>query len=249
MSFGKQSSEQRSSTGLNPGERVWFSNRAPGAYRDVENLSTEAYNDPGGLAYQGVVDQLLPMGRYGQSQGADQGIMQLGREAFTGASGNRAQRGFNTPHSLDGVIGDAMRMASSQLIPQSNAFAMQRAQMAPALRQAAFGYGMTPMQTMQQLLTGSSQSGGTSSGFQFDSQIGQMANALGKGSMSDRRLKSNIVRIGTHRLGIGWYEYDIQDRHEEGVMAQELLDVMPEAVHMHEDGYYRVDYNLIGRVG
>lgn len=75
---------------------------------------------------------------------------------------------------------------------------------------------------------------------------------LGQGAvmglaMSDRRLKSNIVRIGDHPLGIGWYEYDIEGRHEQGVMAQELLEVMPEAVMLHPDGYYRVDYSLIGR--
>lgn len=247
MSFGKQESEQRTSTGVNPGERVWFSDRAPGAYNQFKYRAEEAMNDPGGLQFQGVVDQLMPMGRYGMSQGADQGISQLGRDIFTGASGNRAQRGFNTPYNLEAVLGDSMRMASSQLVPQANAFALSRAQMAPALRQAHFGYGSAPMQTLQQILSGSSQGGGNSSGFQFDSQAGQMAGALGKGSMSDKRLKSDIVRLGTHRLGIGWYEYDIQGRREQGVMAQELLGVMPEAVHMHEDGYYRVDYNLIGR--
>lgn len=66
---------------------------------------------------------------------------------------------------------------------------------------------------------------------------------------SDRRLKSNITRIGTHPLGIGWYEYDIFDRHEQGVMADEVLTVMPEAVLTHPDGYLMVRYDLIGRVG
>ena len=54
---------------------------------------------------------------------------------------------------------------------------------------------------------------------------------------SDRRLKSNIVRIGTHKLGIGIYEYDIEGRHEIGVMAQEVEQVMPQAVMHHADGY------------
>jgi hypothetical protein len=59
---------------------------------------------------------------------------------------------------------------------------------------------------------------------------------------SDRRLKSNIVRVGTHRLGIGIYEYDIRGRRERGVMAQELLPVMPDAVAVDGDGYYMVNY-------
>jgi hypothetical protein len=67
----------------------------------------------------------------------------------------------------------------------------------------------------------------------------------GAALMSDIRLKSNIKRIGTHPLGIGIYEYDIQDRHETGVMAQELLTVRPDAVLMGSDGFYRVNYWMI----
>src|SRR3990167_7967633 len=47
---------------------------------------------------------------------------------------------------------------------------------------------------------------------------------------SDRRLKSNIVRVGTHRLGIGIYEYDIFGQRARGVMADEVEAVKPEAV-------------------
>lgn len=62
---------------------------------------------------------------------------------------------------------------------------------------------------------------------------------------SDMRLKSNIVKVGTLPIGIGIYEYDIFDRREVGVMAQEVLQVKPEAVLTHESGYYMVDYALI----
>lgn len=72
--------------------------------------------------------------------------------------------------------------------------------------------------------------------------------APGLMALSDRRLKSNIVRIGDHPLGIGWYEYDIQGRREQGVMADEVLTVKPEAVVSHPDGYLMVDYGQIGRV-
>lgn len=59
---------------------------------------------------------------------------------------------------------------------------------------------------------------------------------------SDIRLKSNIVRVGTHRTGIGIYEYDIFGHRERGVMAQEVLEVMPHAVLVHPDGYLMVNY-------
>jgi hypothetical protein len=62
---------------------------------------------------------------------------------------------------------------------------------------------------------------------------------------SDIRLKSNIVRIGNHPLGIGVYEYDIDGHRDVGVMAQEVLTVKPEAVLQHPDGYLMVDYGAL----
>jgi hypothetical protein len=62
---------------------------------------------------------------------------------------------------------------------------------------------------------------------------------------SDRRLKSNIVQLGTHPLGIGIYEYTINGSRQVGVMADELEAVMPEAVYMRPDGYKMVNYGAI----
>lgn len=61
-------------------------------------------------------------------------------------------------------------------------------------------------------------------------------------ALSDRRLKSNIRRIGTHSLGIGIYEYDIAGRHDVGVMADEVLRVKPSAVVVGPGGYLMVKY-------
>ena len=71
--------------------------------------------------------------------------------------------------------------------------------------------------------------------------------ALGAASMffSDRRLKSNIRRIGTHPLGIGIYAYEIFGIPDTGVMAQELMAVKPDAVHVHRSGYLMVDYGAL----
>ena len=79
---------------------------------------------------------------------------------------------------------------------------------------------------------------------------GMLGNAGGLAGMaamkfSDRRLKSNIDRIGTHPLGIGVYEYNIFDRRERGVMADEVETVMPEAVVLHPSGYKMVDYGML----
>lgn len=64
---------------------------------------------------------------------------------------------------------------------------------------------------------------------------------------SDRRLKQNIRRVGTHPLGIGWYKYDyLWGEPGEGVMAQELLQVLPSAVAISPDGFLSVDYAQLG---
>jgi hypothetical protein len=62
---------------------------------------------------------------------------------------------------------------------------------------------------------------------------------------SDMRLKSNIERVGTHANGVGVYEYDIDGHRERGVMAQEVLQVKPEAVTMRDDGFYMVNYGAL----
>jgi hypothetical protein len=63
--------------------------------------------------------------------------------------------------------------------------------------------------------------------------------------MSDRRLKSNIERVGTHPLGIGIYEYDIFGSRQIGVMADEVEEVRPEAVMQHPSGYKMVNYGAL----
>ena len=62
---------------------------------------------------------------------------------------------------------------------------------------------------------------------------------------SDRRLKSKIVRVGTHPRGFGIYEYDIEGRRERGVMAQEVLPILPHAVRMMPNGYLAVNYGAL----
>ncbi len=74
------------------------------------------------------------------------------------------------------------------------------------------------------------------------SGIGQVAGIAGMMMMSDIRLKSNIVCVGKHPVGVGIYEYDIFDRRERGVIAQELAAVRPDLVHRHASGYLMVDY-------
>jgi hypothetical protein len=85
--------------------------------------------------------------------------------------------------------------------------------------------------------------------------FGSLAGALGTAAggplgvaglfTSDRRLKSNIVRVGIHPLGIGVYEYDIAGERQRGVMADEVETVLPEAVVTRHDGYKMVNYGML----
>lgn len=63
---------------------------------------------------------------------------------------------------------------------------------------------------------------------------------------SDRRLKRNIKPLG-ERNGLKWYRYNYVwggPKHE-GVMADEVVQVKPEAVSRHESGFLMVDYGRI----
>lgn len=66
---------------------------------------------------------------------------------------------------------------------------------------------------------------------------------------SDRRLKKDIIPMG-ERKGLPWYgfRYVWEDEISPlsyGVMAQDLLELMPEAVAMDDSGYLKVDYSLL----
>jgi hypothetical protein len=70
---------------------------------------------------------------------------------------------------------------------------------------------------------------------------------------SDVRLKENIEPVGVTQDGIKLYTWDWKEEHKPvfghqptfGVLAQELIEAMPEAVHEGTDGYYRVDYSKV----
>lgn len=65
---------------------------------------------------------------------------------------------------------------------------------------------------------------------------------------SDRRLKRNIEHISTTQEGIKLYKFQYlwSDQVYIGVMAQNLLDTYPQAVLLGSDGFYRVDYTVLG---
>jgi hypothetical protein len=67
-------------------------------------------------------------------------------------------------------------------------------------------------------------------------------------AMSDARLKTNIKTIGQHPVGVRRVSWDWKDGSgsSTGVIAQELLEVRPDAVERLPNGFYGVRYDLIG---
>ncbi len=67
---------------------------------------------------------------------------------------------------------------------------------------------------------------------------------------SDPRLKQKIELVGRdERTGLNLYEFAYKDAPHErwrGVMADEVLRVMPSAVHTNEEGFMSVDYGALG---
>jgi hypothetical protein len=92
---------------------------------------------------------------------------------------------------------------------------------------------------------GSLFSGGTQT--QKQGALGPIMQGLGTAAssaamFSDRRLKSNIVKIGEFDDGLGQYEYDIFGERQRGVMADEVERLRPWALGPVVDGFKTVLY-------
>lgn len=191
------------------------------AYDDAQNLISRQYNDARQQA-------ILASGQEGQRD------FTMDTEARKNAIAETLL-GRQTPLNEINAL-----MSGSQV---SNPFAVPGAaqnsniQPAPLYTAAQDQYGAgLDASNAQNAMSGNMMSGLFSLG----------AAGMKAGMFSDRRLKTNIQRIGTHILGIGLYAWDyLWGEHAEGVMADEVLTIMPEAVLQHPSGYMMVDYGML----
>lgn len=82
----------------------------------------------------------------------------------------------------------------------------------------------------------------------FGQLVGQLGSAaLSKAKFSDRRLKVNVEVVGQLPSGLYVYDFDYVwgGERQRGVMAQEVMHVIPEAVIVGSDGYMSVDYEMV----
>lgn len=209
-------------------------------------------------AYQAFKSRLDPQWAQNDqlqaSQLANQGIAQ-GSEAYNNAERTYGQQ-KNDAYQQAGVAAqqfapqtqqmdiagqsnllnqlNAIRTGSQVQTPQFQPYSGSNVAPAPVFGGAqAAGQAAQNMYNVQQGATNSSNAG----------LYGLGGAALTAAAMfSDRRLKSNIRRIGTHPSGIPWYAYEIAGIPTEGVMADEAP---AHAVHRLPSGYLAVDYGAL----
>ena len=83
--------------------------------------------------------------------------------------------------------------------------------------------------------------------------LGSAAQLAGMYFLSDKTLKENIKPIGKSKNGHNLYTWNWNDKAKElgindpttGVIAQEVMRYMPEAVSKHDNGYYMVNYGVL----
>ena len=203
-----------------------FANRAAQAQYGMGTQNAALQNQAASQAYQ----QALSSGQF-QNLTAQQKFAQ--EQALQ-------QNPLNMLNSVR--TGQQLQTAQMPQVGQSNPAALQ-AVTGPDMLGAAQAQGQYSMNTYNQqmaaynaMMSGATSSAGTAAG-------------AGAGMYSDRRLKKNIVRIGTHALGIGLYTWDyIWGQPFTGVMADEVEKVMPEAVGTHPSGFKWVNYKMLGLV-
>lgn len=259
MGFQEHSGDQQSTsnTGVLPNERTGISQGAGRTAYISENLAEQFARSPFGYFQNQNIRSLVPQNQYGLPVETTQALNALGNQWFNKASAGGAMRGQVTPENTNQIVGSAMLNGAQFLVPQILQNQQYLNALPDQLASQRMGYLQADMDSRSRLLGSSSQSSGSQYGYGFNVQGGVgggggsstgMNIAGMQSTVSDRRLKSNIERIGTHPLGIGWYRYTINNQLTEGVMADELIQVQPDAVHVADDGFYRVHYEMIGRL-
>ncbi len=150
-------------------------------------------------------------------------------------AGNR--QGAGNRQAGNNQAGRSKQAARSR---QSGGSRQAARQAAPRQRSAAGGN--SGMRSRAQSIGGGGMRGGGGGGMRMG------GGGRGGGRRSDIRLKHDLVLLGHLDSGIGFYRfaYNGGDKAYVGVLAQEVQDVLPQAVTRDRDGYLRVYYDKLG---
>lgn len=217
-------------------------------------LTPNAIN-PGQTAQDAIMARMQPMLDRGRSRAenqlSNQGI-QVGSEAYT-----NAQRDLGTNEN-DAYMQAAMRgidltqQARQQGMAEQGFYSQMPINLLNSVRQGSQvqtpqGGGTGPAANY----LGAMQGQHSAALGQYGADVGAYNNnmatmaTLAAALMSDRRLKSNIVKIGEDPRGFGLYEYDLFGERRRGVMADEVEKIIPAAVLTHPLGFKMVNYGKL----
>ena len=226
-------------------------NYAQNAGQAQQNLATNQQNY-GQLQGLNSQDLMANQQLFGQNQAQNQQALSAQNQLFNQTNANYAQglganqqqfeqAAYNQMQPINVI--NALRSGTQVSGPQMSNVPQQANVAGPDLLGAAQGnYNAAMGQYNAQMASNNSMTGG----------LMGLGGSLGAAAImrpSDSRLKTNIKRIGTHALGIGKYSWDyVWGEHSEGVMADEVMKVMPMAVHYHPSGYKMVDYAMLDGV-
>ncbi len=219
------------------------------AYRTLTRLG----GDPNRLAAQAAqIANSQALARVGATNNA----REAARGQLMGLRTGVANFGRNMPNTAGQAFGLATQAGSSATANQGAAAnaALPYAQFQAGGYGTQLGAGSLGVQSAlgyggllsRDYATAANNSGGTMGALLGLGSLG--VQAYGAGMFSDRRLKTNIVRVGTLKGGIDIYEFDFiwGGPRQRGVMADEVELVMPSAVSIGPGGYKIVDYSKLG---
>ncbi len=230
--------------GLRPGSEAY--NRAMGQLGQQQ--AAERYNalDASGNEAQRLFGMQMQSAQQGYNQNL--GAAQFGNQAATQQQALNQQAAQFQNQLRQQAIAEQMQRRGMSLnemnallsgqqvaMPQMPGFNQAQRSEAPNL------LGATQMGYDAQLGAVNANNAASSSMF---GGLTSLANTgmMGAFMFSDRRLKSNIKRVGTHAIGVGIYEYTMMGMPQRGVIAQEVQAVRPDLVERHANGFLMVNY-------
>lgn len=179
-----------------------------------------------------------------QAQSMDLANMNAGNQAMSQQYGLNQQYANAQNNLRQQAIAEMLQKRGTSLNEMNALLNGQQVQMPNMPAFNASGQASTPNYTQALQNTYDAQLGASNAqNASMNSLLGSAAQLGAAAFMfSDRRLKSNIKRVGTHAIGVGIYEFTMLGMPQVGVIAQEVARVRPDLVRRHANGYLTVNY-------
>lgn len=220
-------------------------------YNALDTAGNEAqrlYNMQMGTAQQGYQQNLgaaqFQNQAIGQANALDLANMQASNQAMAQQYGLNAQYANQQNQLRQQAIAEMLQRRGTSLNEMNALLSGQQVSMPqmPSFSQSGMAQAPNIMGALQnqydaQLGAANAQNANFNNLLSAGAQLGSAAFMF-----SDRRLKSNIKRVGTHAIGVGIYEYTMMGMPQRGVIAQEVQAVRPDLVKRHANGYLMVNY-------